>query len=460
MVLKFNVVSKLGLVGGVILLGSLVVGSTAMAQTNPSTEAPFIGFRPFGGGESVSGSNSRAVTNAVAGAINTQAPAPTQTTITPERPASAYPYPASGGLSFGGVSNSPTGTVERTSIGGRLPNGTIPTGGLNSVVVGTSGQAAGVVPVPNMDPALWQRYQQELQQQQTQQQQQQTQQQQQQAQQQYQQFQQWQYQQYQQWLAQQEQSRLQRQSSSVGFRLPQAPATRSAAPVANRATQQTAATPVSAPQGSATRASVPQASAARSATPRLNQAVVQQVSSTATGSRDSAVARAAWPSSVAPATTNTSVAKQATSVVAKPQCCCVPQRCCVAAPAPVPAPTTPAPVFRPQAVNQAANQIPTLAPSVGSTFGGFLGQAGANYQVQPQGSQLFQSGLGVPQFRSTGALGNGGWFSNGLFGTGAYTPLLPIASAQGARLGQGIIGQPTAYMDGQPIRNLLRYIFP
>ena len=470
MVLKFNVVSKLGLVGGVILLGSLVVGSAAMAQTNPSTEAPFIGFRPFGGGESVSGSNSRAVTNAVAGAINTQAPAPTQTTITPERPASAYPYPASGGLSFGGVSNSPTGTVERTSIGGRLPNGTIPTGGLNGVVGGTAGQAAGVVPIPNADPALWQRYQQELQQQQTQQQQQQiqqqqqqTQQQQQQAQQQYQQFQQWQYQQYQQWLAQQEQARLQRQSSTVGYRAPQAPASGTAQP--------TAATRASAPQGSATRASAPQGSATRATTAprpttsRFNQPVVQQVSSTTTGNRDSAVARAAWPTS---STTNsTSVAKQATSVannVAKPQCCCVPQRCCVAAPAPVPAPTTPAPVFRPQAVNQApnqaANQVPSLGPSVGSTFGGFLGQAGANYQVQPLGGQQFQTGLGVPQFRSTGTLGSGGWFSNGLFGTGAYTPLLPIVSAQGARLGQGIIGQPTAYMDGQPIRNLLRYIFP
>ena len=266
MVLKFNVVSKLGLVGGVILLGSLVVGSAAMAQTNPSTEAPFIGFRPFGGGESVSGSNSRAVTNAVAGAINTQAPAPTQTTITPERPASAYPYPASGGVSVGGVSNGLTGTVERTSIGGRLPNGTIPTGGLNSVVVGTSGQAAGVVPISNADPALWQRYQQELQQQQTQQQQQQiqqqiqqqqqqtqqqqqqAQQQQQQAQQQYQQFQQWQYQQYQQWLAQQEQARLQRQSSTVGYRAPQAPASGAAQP--------TAATRATAPQGSATRASL------------------------------------------------------------------------------------------------------------------------------------------------------------------------------------------------------------
>ena len=110
--------------------------------------------------------------------------------------------------------------------------------------------------------------------------------------------------------------------------------------------------------------------------------------------------------------------------------------------------------------NLAANQVPTLGPSANSTFGGFLGQAGANYQVQPLGSNQFQAGLGVPQLRSTGAFGSGSWFSNGLFGTGAYTPLLPLVNAQGARLGQGIIGQPTAYLDGQPLRNLLRYLSP
>ena len=89
-----------------------------------------------------------------------------------------------------------------------------------------------------------------------------------------------------------------------------------------------------------------------------------------------------------------------------------------------------------------------------------MGQAGSNFQVQPQDGFQFQPGLGVPQFNSTGATGNRNWFSNVVTGTGAYTPLLPIVSAQGARLGQGIIGQPTAYIDGQPVRNLFRYIFP
>lgn len=44
---------------------------------------------------------------------------------------------------------------------------------------------------------------------------------------------------------------------------------------------------------------------------------------------------------------------------------------------------------------------------------------------------------------------------------GGFTPLLPIfPMPQGTYLGQGIIGQPTAYVDNQPLRNLLRYIFP
>ena len=42
-----------------------------------------------------------------------------------------------------------------------------------------------------------------------------------------------------------------------------------------------------------------------------------------------------------------------------------------------------------------------------------------------------------------------------------YTPLLPIfPMPAGTYLGQGIIGQPTAYVPSQPLRNLLRYIFP
>lgn len=46
-------------------------------------------------------------------------------------------------------------------------------------------------------------------------------------------------------------------------------------------------------------------------------------------------------------------------------------------------------------------------------------------------------------------------------GRGVYQPVIRLANVPpGTYLGQGIIGQPTAYVDGQPIRNLLRYISP
>ena len=472
MVLKFDIGSKLVLVCGAILIGSLIVSSPVMAQSgNAAKETPFIGFRPFGGEQAVPAGTSR--TTSDSGAAQSQVTGGPR--IIPEQPASAYPYPASGSPNFGAVSSSRTGTAERASLGGRLPSTTTPTGSLNNATNSTIGQTTGfdrttsgsqatgtAPPAEGVDPALWQRYQQELQQQQAQQ----------------------QYQQYQQWLAQQQQYQLQRQTSSVGFRSQQTSTTGQTNPVNNRVAQPTLAT----------RANPAGTSSARTTTAKMNQPVVQQVSSTTTSNRDNSVAHADWSSWVtakSPSTTSdasttnsTSVAKQAASV-AKPQCCCVPQNCCVprncCAPT-TPAPTTPAPVFRPQTVtplarpvanqvpslglpnlalpNLAANQVPTLGPSANSTFGGFLGQAGANYQVQPLGSNQFQAGLGVPQLRSTGAFGSGSWFSNGLFGTGAYTPLLPLVNAQGARLGQGIIGQPTAYLDGQPLRNLLRYLSP
>jgi len=53
--------------------------------------------------------------------------------------------------------------------------------------------------------------------------------------------------------------------------------------------------------------------------------------------------------------------------------------------------------------------------------------------------------------------------------TTAYYPYLtgnfqPVVATQnmppGTYLGRGLIGQPTAYVDGQPVRNLFRYIFP
>lgn len=69
----------------------------------------------------------------------------------------------------------------------------------------------------------------------------------------------------------------------------------------------------------------------------------------------------------------------------------------------------------------------------------------------------FQPNIGVPQFNQTG----GSWWTPFLTGSGYYPPLLNFRNLpQGSYLGQGLIGQPTAYVDGQPFRNLLRYISP
>lgn len=45
-------------------------------------------------------------------------------------------------------------------------------------------------------------------------------------------------------------------------------------------------------------------------------------------------------------------------------------------------------------------------------------------------------------------------------GNGRYQPLLPLRNMPpGTWLGQGMFGQPKAYVDGQPVRNLFRYMF-
>jgi hypothetical protein len=110
----------------------------------------------------------------------------------------------------------------------------------------------------------------------------------------------------------------------------------------------------------------------------------------------------------------------------------------------------------------AAFQAPTLNPNVGQGLGvpplniQVPGQPGVgpgccqpNYQVQP--------GIGTPQYGAQGA----SWWTPFVSGSGVYNPLLKLHNLPvGTYLGQGIIGQPTAYVDGQPVRNLLRYVFP
>lgn len=43
---------------------------------------------------------------------------------------------------------------------------------------------------------------------------------------------------------------------------------------------------------------------------------------------------------------------------------------------------------------------------------------------------------------------------------GGYVPLVGFGQGANAQLGRGLYGQPTAYVDGQPVRNFLRYVFP
>ncbi|MCY2985972.1 MAG: hypothetical protein NTY15_20275 [Planctomycetota bacterium] len=51
-------------------------------------------------------------------------------------------------------------------------------------------------------------------------------------------------------------------------------------------------------------------------------------------------------------------------------------------------------------------------------------------------------------------------YSNNSYDSG-YRPLIGFGQTLNkAHLGRGIVGQPTAYVDGQPVRNFIRYIFP
>lgn len=119
----------------------------------------------------------------------------------------------------------------------------------------------------------------------------------------------------------------------------------------------------------------------------------------------------------------------------------------------------------------AATQAPTLG-NVPNLNIQVPGQAG----FQPQGFQApgfqsgtqtytpnysLQSGIGTPQFGNTGFGGGSNWLTTFFTGRGQYPNLLSFRNLPpGAQLGQGIIGQPTAYVDGQPARNLLRWLLP
>ncbi len=113
----------------------------------------------------------------------------------------------------------------------------------------------------------------------------------------------------------------------------------------------------------------------------------------------------------------------------------VAQNCCVAC-------QTQPPAYQPYGINPQAAAV-----------------SNPGYQVPQIPGYQFQPNIGVPQFGGTGA--GGSMLSTLLTGSGKYTPLLQFRNMPpGSYLGQGLIGQPTAYVDGQPFRNLLRYIAP
>lgn len=99
----------------------------------------------------------------------------------------------------------------------------------------------------------------------------------------------------------------------------------------------------------------------------------------------------------------------------------------------------------------AASQVPSLSlqnSNLATQFGG----------IAPQGGVFGTgTGLGLPQFQPQ----QNRWWTPFVTGSGVYQPIVRLANLRpGTYLGQGIIGQPTAYVDGQPIRNLFRYVLP
>ena len=94
----------------------------------------------------------------------------------------------------------------------------------------------------------------------------------------------------------------------------------------------------------------------------------------------------------------------------------------------------------------------------------------AGYQPSFQGAP--SNGLGFPPVGNVGRPVNpnaqfGGGVNPYPYGVnpyvrqGSWQPLIPLrALPPGLYVGQGLIGQPVAYVNGEPVRNFLRYIFP
>lgn len=107
----------------------------------------------------------------------------------------------------------------------------------------------------------------------------------------------------------------------------------------------------------------------------------------------------------------------------------------------------------PQSTNPAvANTVPQLGNSPAGTLPLANPVNGGPVFIPPTGTYggpAFQSGA-YPQTAYVGMPNNS-----------PYRPLVRLQNLPpGTYVGQGVIGQPKAYVDGQPMRNLFRYILP
>ena len=131
------------------------------------------------------------------------------------------------------------------------------------------------------------------------------------------------------------------------------------------------------------------------------------------------------------------------------------------APAATQAPSLGVPNLNIQVPGQTGQFAQPAFQSPGFQSGGFQAPGFQSGTQTYTPNYSLQSGIGTPQFGNTGLGGGSNWVSTFLTGSGQYPNLLGFRNMPpGTQLGQGIIGQPTAYVDGQPFRNLFRWFLP
>lgn len=95
---------------------------------------------------------------------------------------------------------------------------------------------------------------------------------------------------------------------------------------------------------------------------------------------------------------------------------------------------------------------PTCIPQAGMPPAAIVPPGAFPNQVAPQPIYPPMNQTQQPWLSSPGAVGGN---------RVNFTPLISLRNLPpGTYLGQGIIGQPKAYVDGEPVRNLFRYILP